>query len=128
MSDNLTQRFDGQENSNKLTRILTIVQSLDTRLGNLEEKVEHRLYDTRPIWETVQTDITKLQANGEQLQSDVNQLKMGQEFLRSESHEIHTLLRDLFRRLSIFNDTLVTMQADYRDIYDRIRGPERQRT
>jgi len=38
------------------------------------------------------------------------------------------MLRDIFRRLSIFNDTLNTMQADYRDIYDRIRDIERPRT
>jgi hypothetical protein len=31
------------------------------------------------------------------------------------------------RRLSIFNDTLVTMQADYRDIYDRVRGLEKSK-
>lgn len=47
--------------------------------------------------------------------------------LTSSDGEIHTLLRDIFRRLSIFNDTLVTMQADYRDIYDRVREIERQR-
>ncbi len=135
MNDDLTKRFDGQENGEKLTLILSIVQGLDTRvqgldvrLGNIEEKVERRLYDTRPIWEKVQTDIAQLQTNGNQLQADVNQLKEGQEFLRSESHQIHTLLRDSFRRLSIFNDTLVTMQADYRDIYDRVRDIERQRT
>ena len=26
--------------------------------------------------------------------------------------------------MSIFNDTLVAIQADYRDIYDRVRGLE----
>lgn len=139
MNDNLTQRFDGQANGEKLNQILAIVQSLDTRvesldtrvqsldtrLGSLEDKVERRLYDTRPIWEKVQTDIAQLQANSNHLQSDVNELKLGQEFLRSESHEIHTLLRDIFRRLSIFNDTLVTMQADYRG---HLRSSPRHRT
>jgi outer membrane murein-binding lipoprotein Lpp len=128
MSEDPTKRFDGQENGEKLTQILTIVQNLDARLRSLEQKVEQRLYDTRPIWEKVQTDIAQLLVNVNQLQSDVNPLREGQEFLRSELHEIHTLLRDIFRRLSIFNDTLVTMQADYRDIYDRVRDIERQRT
>jgi hypothetical protein len=55
-------------------------------------------------------------------------LKEGQEDLRGEVREIRTHLRDMDRRLSIFNDTLVGIQADYRDIYDRVRGIERQRT
>ena len=55
------------------------------------------------------------------------QLQEGQEFLRGEIREIKTMLRDIFRRLSIFNDTLMTMQADYRDIYDRVRGLELNR-
>ena len=133
MNEDLTKNLPFSD-SEKLTRIFDIVQSLDLRLGSLErtvvsleqtvvgleQKVEERLYDTRPIWEKVNTDIVQLQAGQQRLQE-------GQEFFRGESREIRTLLRDIFRRLSIFNDTLVTMQADYRDIYDRVREIERQR-
>ena len=44
--------------------------------------------------------------------------------LRGESRGLKTYLRDILRRMSIFNDTLVAIQADYRDIYDRVRGLE----
>src|SRR6266480_7694856 len=99
MSEDLTQRFDGQDNGEKLNQILSIVQSLDARvqnldarvqsldtrldtrvgnievrLENLEQKAEHRLYDTRPIWEKVQTDLA-------QLQTDFDGFKQGQESL-----------------------------------------------
>lgn len=89
--------------------------------------MEERLYDTRPIWKKVSTDIAELQAGQQRPTEGQQRLEEGQEFLRGESREIRTLLRDIFRRLSIFNDTLVTMQADYRDIYDRVREIERQR-
>ena len=135
MSEDLTQRFDGQDNGEKLNQILSIVQSLDARvqgldarvgnievrLENLEQKVEHRLYDTRPIWEKVQTDLAQLQA-------DFDGFKQGQESLHGEFRFIKTAIRDFDRKFSIFNDTLLTMQADYRDIYDRLRDIERQRT
>ena len=114
MSDDLTQRFDDQENSQKLTQVLTIVQNLNARLGTLEQAVDERLYDTRPIWEKVETDIA--------------QLREGQDNLHGELREIKTAIRDFDRKFSVFNDTLVTMQADYRDIYDRVREIERQRT
>lgn len=139
MSEDLTRNLPSSDGE-KLTQILSTLQRLDSRverleqsverlnsrLGSLEQKVEERLYDTRPIWEKVQVDIADLQAGQQRLTEGQQRLEEGQEFLRGESREIRTLLRDIFRRLSIFNDTLVTMQADYRDIYDRVREIERQ--
>ncbi|MGA9995269.1 MAG: hypothetical protein WBP93_07645 [Pyrinomonadaceae bacterium] len=89
------------------------VQSIDTRLQALETKVEERLHDTRPIWEKVIADIAQVQE--------------GQESLRKDVRDVRTEMRDMNRKFSIFNDTLVQIQADYRDIYDRVRDLERQR-
>ena len=104
MSEDLTKRLP--TDSDKLTSILTIVQTLETRLVALEQKVEERLHDTRPIWQKVVTDIAEV---------------------RAEVHDIRTSQRDGLRRMSVFHDTLITMQADYRDIYDRVRGLETNR-
>jgi DNA repair ATPase RecN len=175
MSEDLTRSLPSSDGE-KLTQILATVNRLDSRLGSLEQKVDERLHDTRPIWEKVNADIAELQVGQQRLtegqqrleegqvglterqqrfeegqqrltegqqrlqegqlglterqqrfEEGQQRLEEGQEFLRGESREIRTLLRDIFRRLSIFNDTLVTMQADYRDIYDRVRDIERQR-
>lgn len=72
-------------------------------------------------------EIAQLQEGQAQLQEGQRRLEEGLEFLRGESREIKTFLRDIFRRMSIFNDTMVSMQADYRDIYDRVRGLELNR-
>ena len=63
----------------------------------------------------------RLEQNYLQLQEGQQRLEQAFETLRHDSREIKTFLRDILRRMSIFNDTLVTMQADYRDIYDRVR-------
>ncbi len=133
MSEDLTRNLPSSDGE-KLTQILatvdrldSTVDRLDSRLGSLEQKVDERLHDTRPIWEKVNADIAELQAGQQGLTEGQQRLEEGQEFLRGESREIRTSLRDIFGRLSIFNDTLVTMQADYRDIYDRVREIERQR-
>ena len=123
MSEDLTKKL-ATTDSDKLTSILTIVQILETRLvgleqrfvgleqrvggleqrfGELEQKVEERLHDTRPIWQKIVTDIAEV---------------------RAEVHDIRTSQRDGLRRMSVFHDTLISMQADYRDIYDRVRGLE----
>lgn len=115
MSGELPQNLPPSQDGT-LAQILTIVQNLSTglqsleqRFVSLEQKVEDRLYDTRPIWEKVQADIARLQESQSSL-----------------AREINTHWRDMNRKLSIFNDTLAEIQADYRDIYDRVRGLERQ--
>ena len=134
MSDDLTQNLPSSQNGT-LAQILTTVQNLDTRVqsidtrlenleqrfggleqrfGSLEQKVEDRLYDTRPIWEKVQADIARLQE--------------GQDALRSEVHEMNKEQRNMGRKFSVLNDGLLRMQADYRDIDDRVRGLEGQRS
>lgn len=102
MSEDLTQKLPTSD-SEKLTSILTSVQAMNTRLTGLEQKVEERLHDTRPIWQKVVADIAEL---------------------RSEVRGIRTSQRDAVRRISVLNDTLLGMQADYRDIYDRVRELE----
>lgn len=42
-------------------QLLAMVQQLNTRLTALEEKVDARLHDTRPIWEGVQVQLTEVQ-------------------------------------------------------------------
>jgi chromosome segregation ATPase len=133
MSEDLTQKLPTSQDPT-LAQILSAVQGLGTRLenlenrlgslesrfDNLEKKVEERLYDTRPIWEKVLADIA-------QLQEGQRRLEEGQESLRKDVRDVRTELRDMNRKFSIFNDNLVQIQADYRDIYDRVRDLERER-
>lgn len=125
MSEDLTQKLPTSPDP-ALAQILSAVQdlvtkvgslenrfgNLETRMDSLEQKVDERLHDTRPIWEKVQADIAQLQE--------------GQESMRKDVREVRTELRDMNRKFSIFNDNLVQIQADYRDIYDRVRDLERQ--
>ena len=80
MSEDLTQKLPSSD-SEKMNLILTTVQNLSStvenlsttvqnlvadladiklRLASIEQKVEERLYDTRPIWEKVTADILQL--------------------------------------------------------------------
>jgi chromosome segregation ATPase len=123
MSEDLTKKLP-KSDSEILLLILTTTQKLevrfgkleirveniDTRLQSLEKKVEERLHDTRPIWQKLVVDIAELQES--------------QKLLHTEVREIRTSQRDALRRMSLLHETLFAMQADYRDIYDRVRGLE----
>ncbi len=148
MTENLTRKLPNGSNG-KLDEVFQIIQAVRAELSDLRNTVETRLYDTRPIWEGLKVDIAglqegqrslqegfqslkegqqRLQEGQQSLQESQRLLKEGQDTLRGDVREIRTHLRDMDRRLSIFNDTLVGIQADYRDIYDRVREIERQRT
>jgi len=141
MSEDLTQKLPASD-SDKLTLIVTEVQRLNIktdalheRLDRVEEglqglnhkvelldhKVEERLYDTRPIWEKLVSDVAQLQEGQERVEESQQRCEERFDVLEKESREIKTFMRDILRRMSIFFDTLVTLQADYRDIYDRVR-------
>ena len=168
MSGSLTDKLPNSDDN--LTTVMKVVKDLTIKVEALNEKVELRLYDTKPMWEQVLKTVLEIKEGQQrleqrqerleqrqerleqrqerleqrqegleqrqlsleqkmeqlalgqmQLQENVQKTAQGLDALRSESHEIKTFCRDIMRRLSIFNDTLVTIQSDYRDIYDRVR-------
>jgi chromosome segregation ATPase len=98
MSKDLTQKLNGSL-EDKVDRLITIVQSMDSRiesmesriesiesridsidlrlsgvedrLGSLEAKVEERLKDTRPMWEIVQTQLASLRESQDRLRGEM---------------------------------------------------------
>lgn len=130
MSEDLTNRLPVNQDE-KLSRVLDAVQQLTVRVDGLDRKIEERLYDTRPIWESLTTRGDQIQQGQERLEQSHARLEQSQAELQQQMRDsqqelrgLKTYLRDILRRMSIFNDTLVAIQADYRDIYDRVRGLE----
>jgi len=121
-TDAMPERLDLVEEG--LQGLNSKVEALDHKVEALDHKVEERLYDTRPIWEKLVSDVAQLQEGQERVEESQRRCEGRFDVLEKESREIKTFMRDILRRMSIFFDTLVTMQADYRDIYDRVRGLE----
>ncbi|HYY95806.1 MAG TPA: hypothetical protein VE713_14985 [Pyrinomonadaceae bacterium] len=55
-------------------RMETRLDSMDARLTALEEKVDRRLHDTRPIWEQVLSRLTDVEKRLEGVESEVYDL------------------------------------------------------
>jgi hypothetical protein len=99
MSEDLTKKLS-QTDSEKLTLILN-------RVDKLEQTVDERLHDTRPIWEKVVADIATLQE--------------GQDLLRAEVGEIKKSMRGSYYRFDVLNNTMLAIRADQQEIFDRVR-------
>jgi len=58
-----------------LGRLFTIVQSIDSRLLNLEAAVESRLFDTRPNFEAIQSQLAEVIDSQQELREDHQKLR-----------------------------------------------------
>lgn len=109
MSEDLTKRLPSND-SEKLTLLLS-------RLDQVEETQEQRLYDTRPIWQKVTADIG-------QLQGTVEQLQKGQEAVRSDCEEIKMSVRDIYGSFEVLTEAIVGGQVRSRDLERRVKALE----
>ena len=78
------------------------LQAVEDRLQSLEQKVDERLYDTRPIWETVQLQIRELReqmATGEEMAKGFRKLDGKWEMLAREVRDLYADERELERRV-----------------------------
>ena len=115
MSEDLTQKLP-QSDSEKLTLVLSTVQAMAVRVDGLEQSVKLKLYDTRPIWQKVLTDIGQLQEGQRRLEEGharlegrLDGLEAGQEALRSE---VRALERNMNHRFLILSGTVLKTTRD----------------
>lgn len=91
--------------------IETGIINLGTRLESLENKVDDRLYDTRPVWEGVQAQISEMR-----------------EEMRERFDNLEGEVKDTNRRMRVLNDTMLSMQADSLALEDRLEKLEGRET
>ena len=118
MSEDLTKKLP-RTDSEKISLILTTVQTLETRVTNLENRVEERLYDTRPIWQKVVADI-------EQLHEGQRQLQEGQTRLEADMHDMKISIREITWQIGAIADSYVKVQGKTRELEGRVRDLEHQ--
>ena len=124
MSENFTQKLPTPDRDVILTAInkletyvrtsidnlVTWVTNVDGRLRGVDQKLEERLHDTRPIWHRVVADISQLQTLQDGMRTD----------LREINRKTDTITRDQ----GVFNDALHKVQGDFHLIDERLRRLE----
>lgn len=99
-SDNLTHNLDDHALLLQLVTMFRefdgLQRGFDERLEALEEKVEERLYDTRPMWEAVRAQIIELR---EATEKGFRKLDSKWELLAREVRDLYADARELERRV-----------------------------
>ncbi|MCI0487619.1 MAG: hypothetical protein L0229_13590 [Blastocatellia bacterium] len=92
-----------QDLNAQVKEVVVHVQGIDTRLAALEEKVDMRLQETRPIWETVLARLDNLEAD----------MKAG--------------FRNLDKQMVVFVKELHKIRTDMEYLEDRVTTLEGER-
>src|SRR5712664_1152651 len=124
MGEDITQEFP----QNSLGIILARLQSMETshnarmdsfesRLTSLDEKVDRRLLETRPIWERVLSRLDSIEVRLDSLESRLNSLVKGFDRIEEE-------FEDLGLKFRTFQNDLLRMQTRQEKLTERIEKVE----
>ncbi|HEX5733708.1 MAG TPA: hypothetical protein VF131_12810 [Blastocatellia bacterium] len=107
---------------NVMARLGTLEQrfgAFEQRLGALEQKVDERLHDTRPIWETVQAQITDLR---ESVQNQIAELRTE---MTNNFQKLNRKFDVVTRKVDVFNEDLLDLkykQQEHEGRIDKLEG------
>ena len=124
MSEDLTKQMPNEDTRLILTRLDSIdtrldsvdsrlgsvdsrLTSVETRLGTLEDKVDRRLQETKPIWERALAEIAEVRA----------EMRAGFEKVYVE---MDNGMRRVARQVDVLNHNVLEVRADLRYLDQRI--------
>jgi hypothetical protein len=130
MSEDLTKGLPESE-SGILNLILVTIQNLEGRFGKLEtrvddissqlqrleQNVEARMFDTRPIWNNVVAEFDLVQAGQLRLED-------GHDGVRGLVAELFGEVREVSRDQIVIYDVIRKIQLDFRNIDQRLHSLE----
>ena len=118
MSEDLTRKLSQSGEDRILNAIKNLdarVVNLDVRVGGIESRLEHleqkvdeRLHDTRPIWQKVIDDIKNLQSS--------------QHAMQAELSELNTTVHNINRNQIVINEVVRRIQVDVINFEDRLHN------
>ncbi len=90
-----------------------VVNDINHRVTTLEETIERRLYDTRPMWEGVQVQLTNVQ---EQMTTMQQQIATVDEKVVT----VQATVKQMDTKLGVLNNTILDLRADHLMLEKRV--------
>jgi len=102
-------------------RLFTMVQSIDSRLLNLEATVESRLFDTRPNFEALRAQLAEVIDSQQQFREETkDQIQGVRDDLANLRAETEKGFRTIDRRMERQIGEFEKLHAYQRDLEDRV--------
>jgi len=111
--------------------ILSRLDSIDVRMTALEEKVDRRLQETRPIWEQVLSSLTQVETRLTGVETRLTGVETRLEAVETRLTGVETRLGaveeevyTLNRKFRVFSVDIVKLQDKQEDLTERVRRIE----
>ena len=95
MSEDTTKDMDGARSFED--RVIASLTAIDNRLTTLEEKVDRRLMETRPIWEAVQAQLEGLNEKFDRLNDKFD-------LVTEDLYDMRSKVKSLNKRVTALED------------------------
>lgn len=129
-SDNVTKNLPTEDKidsliemvrqlSSNVTGLWSEVTEIKNRLTTLEQTVEKRLYDTRPIWEAVLSQLSQIQARQDSQQEQLDEIS---ETMKSVKGDIHAINR----RINLVHKEMLGIKEEQEVLHERIDRLEKE--
>jgi chromosome segregation ATPase len=120
MSEDTTQNLPGGD----LGEVLSILRSMNTRLTALEDKVERRLQDTRPIWEQVLIRLTAIEERLTGVEEHLIKVEERLTGVETRLGRVEDEVDSLGRKFRVFNRDILKLQNQDDDLSERMKRIE----
>jgi len=127
MSEDRTQQLpdgDMKQVLALLGSINTRLDSMDARLTALEDKVERRLHDTRPIWEQVLSRLTDIETRLTNIETRLTAVESRLDNVEKRLEKVEGEVYGLKRRMRVFTEDILKIQDTQEDFDERLRQIE----
>lgn len=100
---------------NRLANMENKIVDFATQLNNLDEKVEKRLHDTRPIWEAALARLDNLETNVEAVKADVATIKSDIAANKSNQETLKQNQENLEKEFRAFRQEVLSRLDELKD-------------
>jgi len=116
MSEETTQNL----RQGDLGEVLSILRSMDARLTALEDTVERRLHDTRPIWEQVLVRLTAVEERLTKVEEKLTAVEERLTKVELRLGKVEDEVDNLGRKFRVFNRDILKLQNSDDDLTERM--------
>ena len=120
MSEEITHQFPPDESQAIVARLDSHdagIEELKKRMTTLEDNVERRLMDTRPIWEQV---LLRLDAIDGQFNARFDQVDNRLEAVETRLGKVEREVYHLGKKFRVFHEEILDIQNKHEDLEERV--------
>src|SRR4051812_47281793 len=116
MSEDATQHLP----NDALRQILARFDAMDARLTALEDKVDRRLQETRPIWEQVLVRLTAIEERLTKVEERLTAVEERLTKVETRLGKVEDEVDSLGRKFRVFNSDILKLQNRDDDLTERM--------